>query len=420
MADAPDEQNNEPEATPGAADATPRRRIGFFSRLFADRGIDADAGQVLEEDEGALPRSMEDVPVLDGDAALEPEAPSRKGFFGRMFKRAGEGQPSDTPAQDKPAEPAAPRVSWIKRLAARLGRTRENLLARVKSALGLSGKLDEDTIEEIEAILLQSDVAMETTAKIIERMRAEVRRREKDVGPEVLLDVFKTAIRDPLENAAPGFQPRPKTDEPYVVMVVGVNGVGKTTTVAKMALRCTSAGLKTMLVAGDTFRAAAVEQLEIWAGRTGCEFMRAGHGSDPAALAYDAVARARAKGVDVVFFDTAGRLHTKTSLMDELGKVARVLDKQLPGAPHETLLVLDATTGQNAIQQVKLFSSAVKVTGLVMTKLDGTAKGGVLLSILDMFRIPITLIGVGEKADDLRDFDPDQFARALFGETGEE
>ena len=262
---------------------------------------------------------------------------------------------------------------------------------------------------------------METTHKIIGRMRMAMRSREKDGSKEatVILDVFKEAIQDLIIAGSTGFEPKRPEEGPYVVMIVGVNGVGKTTTIAKMAKRCTDAGLQTMLVAGDTVRAAAVEQLEEWSRRTGCEFVKAPAKSDAAALCFDAMNRAKARGMDVVFIDTAGRLHTKSTLMAELGKIERVIEKQLPGAPHETLLVLDATTGQNAIQQVKTFKEAVGVTGIVMTKLDGTAKGGILITLLDMFHIPVTLIGVGEQAEDLRDFDPVQFAHALFADEKE-
>jgi len=354
----------------------------------------------------------------------------KTGFFSRLFTLKHVEESGDEPAAEAPApeaeptideasapvEAPAPKVSWMSRLRERLGRTRRSLMGSIRSIAGMSGRLDEETLEEIEAALIQGDVSMETTTKIVDRMRREARRRGEDLGAEGILSLFRDAVQDILVNAAPGFDPKSTNGQPYIVVVVGVNGVGKTTTIAKMAQRCTRAGLKTMLVAGDTFRAAAVEQLEVWAGRTGCDFVRAPHGSDTAALCYDALRRAHSRHIDVVFIDTAGRLQTKSTLMAELGKIERVIARQQPGAPHETLLVLDATTGQNAHQQVKIFSETIKLTGLVMTKLDGTAKGGVLLSILDRFHIPITLIGVGEGVDDLRDFDPEQFSAALFEE----
>ncbi|MBX3730317.1 MAG: signal recognition particle-docking protein FtsY [Candidatus Sumerlaeia bacterium] len=383
-----------------------KRKPGFFSRLFTVTHTEAPAEPDAVGD---------DVPEA---STPEPEEPVKgPGVFGRIFgkKEKAPAEPTE-PAASAPPEDAPARKGWIQRLTEKLGKTRRGLVDSVRSILGMSGRLDEETIEELEAALLQGDVSAETTEKILRRMKAEAKGREGELDSAALLEVFRDSVRDILANSAPGFEPVPPGDGPYVVMVVGVNGVGKTTTIAKMAKRCTSAGLRTMLVAGDTFRAAAVEQLEIWAKRTGCDFVRAPHGSDAAALCFDALQQARARETQVVFIDTAGRLHTKSTLMDELSKIQRIVARQMPGAPHEILLVLDATTGQNALQQVKTFSSCVPVTGLILTKLDGTAKGGILLSILDQFRIPITLIGVGESADDLRDFDPDQFAKALFGE----
>lgn len=405
---------------------TERKKPGFFSRLWSV----TDAPPEAPEEEKA-PAESEDAPdVLESSADAEEIAAAsgeeRRGFsrwFRRKEKPAGEAAEGEPAEDERPAEDIVgePRKGWIARLTERLGKTRQNLVGSIRSILGMSGKLDDETIEEIEAVLIQSDVSVETAQKIIGRMKAETKKSKGELGPEGLLEVFKHAVTDILENSAPGFEPKPpEAGAPYVVLVVGVNGVGKTTTIAKMAKRCTDRGLRTMLVAGDTFRAAAVEQLEIWANRTGCEFAKGAHGSDPAALCYDALQRARARQCQVVFIDTAGRLHTKSTLMEELGKIERVIRKQIPDAPHETLLVLDATTGQNAIQQTRIFSAAVRVTGLVMTKLDGTARGGVLLSVLDMFRIPITLIGVGESAEDLRDFDPAQYTTALFGEREEE
>lgn len=397
------EQPQQAEAPKSTAER--KRKVGFFSRIF-------DVHDVAEAVQEATDQAEIDRALLEGDREEtdggEPEE-EKRGWFGRRKKK-------ETLAEGEEA-PAAPKQSWIKRLRERLSKTRRSLFDNIKAIIGLSGKLDEDTVEEIEAALLQSDVSMETTLKIVERMKAEARQRDKDLGPDGLLDVFRSAVQDILENAAPGFDPiKPGSGDPYVVMVVGVNGAGKTTTIGKMAKRCTDAGLKTMLVAGDTFRAAAVEQLEIWAQRTGAEFVRGAHGSDPAALCYDAMQKAKAHGIDVVFVDTAGRLQNKSALMEELAKMSRVIGKHIHRAPHETLLVLDATTGQNAHQQVKVFAERVKVTGLIMTKLDGTAKGGVLLSILDSYHIPITLIGVGERVEDLRDFDAEEFSRALLGE----
>lgn len=379
------EPTSSPE--PEAPETEPqKRKPGFFSGLFS----------VTETTE----------PL---EAPAEVEAEESKGRFGGFFGKK---------KKDKDAD--EPKKGWFQRLVDRLTKTRQGLIDSVRQILGFSGKLDEETIEELEAILLQSDVSIETTNRIVERMQEELKKQGSEGDSDELLNLFREAVKDILENSAPGFTPVKPENGPYVVMVVGVNGVGKTTTVGKMAKRCSDAGLKTMLVAADTFRAAAVEQLEVWADRANCDFMKGEANSDAAALCFDAMQAATARGHQVVFIDTAGRLHTKSGLMDELGKIERVIKKQMPDAPHETLLVIDATTGQNAIQQTQKFSETVDVSGLIMTKLDGTAKGGVLLSVLDMFKIPITLIGVGEGADDLRDFDPELYGRALFGEEGAE
>lgn len=381
----------------------PKRKPGFFTNLFNITNTE----------------DPEEKPPVEEEPATKKED---GGFFGNLFKTKTKEEEVQHAALDKAATAAAERAfggkkSFFQRLRERLSFTRRSLFDGIRAALGLSGKLDEETIEEIEAILLQSDVSMETTLKIVGKMQKEATKRGDDMSQEEMLQLFRDAVREILEQAAPGFNPKPpRSGDPYVVMMVGVNGVGKTTTVAKMAKRCTDAGLKTMLVAGDTFRAAAVEQLELWSQRIGCDFMKAEQNSDAAALCYNALQKAKANGTQVVFIDTAGRLHTKTSLMEELVKVDRVIKKIVPEAPHETLLVIDATTGQNALSQVKTFSERIPVSGLVMTKLDGTAKGGILLSILDQYKIPITLIGVGEAAEDLRDFDPEQYAAALFGE----
>jgi fused signal recognition particle receptor len=409
---------------------------GFFSRLFTQKHVEAaeeKAAASLDEiaippDEAeTIPAAAEVAPMAPSTDA--PEEPQKKkrfgwGWFGGEKKVEPAATEPPTPEEPEEAEiveaaastPSdAPRKSWFERLRERLRRSSGNFIHAVRAAFGLSGRLDEETVERLEEILIAADVGMETALKIVKKLEARAK-AEKAEGAERLMQLFKEVLTDVFEGTAKPFAPQP-TDGPYVVMVVGVNGVGKTTTIGKMAKRCTDAGLKVMLVAGDTFRAAAVEQLEIWAKRTGSEFLRAKHGADPSGLAFDALTQAKAHGVDVVFVDTAGRLQTKTSLMEELGKVARVCTKVLPDAPHETLLVIDATTGQNAVNQVAAFSKAVKISGLVMTKLDGTAKGGVLITIRDQFDIPVTLIGVGEGVDDLRDFDPAQFASALFGES---
>ncbi len=291
-----------------------------------------------------------------------------------------------------------------------LSRTKEQLTRRLDSLLSRTTGFDDDFWEEMEEILIMSDVGFNTTLKLVERMR--LRTREDNIASS---DAFKEAFKEEMASLIPKLPKRIKPVPPEVVLMLGVNGVGKTTTIAKLAYRAKMQGKKVMLAAGDTFRAAAIEQLEIWAHRIGCDFYAKDAKSDPAAVAYEALREARARGCDVLFVDTAGRLHTKINLMEELKKIKRVLSKQHPGSPHRTVLVLDATTGQNALSQVKLFNESVGVDEIVLTKLDGTAKGGVILGISVEHNIPITYVGLGERMEDLRPFDPHRFAEALLG-----
>ncbi len=296
-------------------------------------------------------------------------------------------------------------------LSDRIRKTKEEIVGQIRAAAKAAGKVDENLIEKIEEILIRADLGAETTFKIVEEMR-EFEARGASVDD--LLQSFKQQLHRIVGRGERSLCRIGR--KPYVLLVVGVNGVGKTTTIGKLAAEYRAAGLKTMIVAGDTFRAAAIDQLQIWADRTASDFVSKGMGADPAGVAFDAVTKARAEGYDVVLIDTAGRLHTKSNLMEELKKIYRVTDRVLPGAPHETLLVLDATTGQNAISQAKVFTEAIDVTGIVMTKLDGTAKGGVLIGIRNLFEVPVVKIGVGENVDDLRDFNPGEFVEALFAE----
>lgn len=316
-------------------------------------------------------------------------------------------------SSQSPTELQEKKGLW-QRLKERLIKTKEGLVGKIRQVVTLRGKFDKELLEEVESILLQADVGVETTRKIIEGVRTEHNRKElKDA--EGILQAFKDKIYLILKQREGAIDLEP-TFKPYVILVVGVNGVGKTTTIAKLAQKYKERNKKVMLVAGDTFRAAAIEQLEIWARRTGSDFIKQSMGSDAASVCYDALQAARARNTDLVIIDTAGRLHTKVNLMEELKKMVRVIKKLLPEAPQETLLVLDATTGQNAISQTKIFKAAVDVSGIVMTKLDGTAKGGILVAICDLFNIPVKLIGVGEQANDLRPFDAQEFVEALFTE----
>jgi len=302
---------------------------------------------------------------------------------------------------------------FFTRLKQRLAKTKDTIVGRIKRAIGLSGRLDDALIEQIEEILIQGDVGVETTTKIVEQLR-----QREDARKAENADQVTAVLKDILRNIVEHHERRLEigSERPYVILVAGVNGTGKTTTIAKMARRYRDQGLSTMLVAGDTFRAAAIEQLEIWAQRTGSDFVSQDMGSDAGSVCFDALQAARSRKTDVVLIDTAGRLHTKVNLMEELKKVVRVIRKVIPDAPHETILVLDATTGQNAISQTKIFGEAVPLTGIIMTKLDGTAKGGILIAIRDLFDVPVVMIGIGETQEDLRDFDPSEFVDALFEE----
>jgi fused signal recognition particle receptor len=308
------------------------------------------------------------------------------------------------------AEPEEKRRGFFKRLRENMSKTRQALAAEVTATL--FEDLDEETWERLEEALIMADVGATTTAKVVSQLEQEAEAGDLEGGEalsrrltELMADIARDSAHPPTIDLRP---------EPTVIMVCGVNGTGKTTTIGKLAHHLREQTGKTVLVgAADTFRAAAVEQLEEWAKRSGAEFVRGPEGSDPGAVAFEAVKRGRELGVDVVIVDTAGRLHTQDDLMAELAKVKRVIGKQLEDAPHETLLTVDATTGQNGLRQAKLFSETVPVDGIVLTKLDGTAKGGIALAIAGELGIPVKMIGIGEALEDLRPFDADDFARAL-------
>lgn len=303
------------------------------------------------------------------------------------------------------------KLSWFQRLRAGLSRTSSQLTSQI-SALFTKRKLDEDTLDELEDLLIQSDLGVETAMRITGALSSE--RYGKDVSGE---DVARIMAGEITKVLAPVAKPLELdlSHKPHVILVVGVNGTGKTTTIGKLAAKLSGSGLKVMLAAGDTFRAAAIEQLKIWADRTGSEFIGTKLGADAAGLAYDAYEQARARKSDVLIIDTAGRLQNKTELMDELEKIVRVLGKLDPDAPHTVLQTLDATTGQNAMNQVEIFRNVAGVSGLIMTKLDGTARGGILVAIAAKHQLPVYFIGVGEGVDDLEPFEAEDFARAIAG-----
>lgn len=323
-----------------------------------------------------------------GDAATEEKDPSvpeengqkenKKGFFGRLKER--------------------------------LTKTRETLISRVDHLVLGKKEIDGDLLDELEEILITSDLGVLTTQALIDSVQQKVKRKELN-NPEKLKETLQEEILRFLEvpKKIPDY-----SQKPFIILIIGVNGVGKTTTIGKLAQKFGEQGKKVLLVAGDTFRAAAGEQLEIWANRSGAEIIRQKEGSDPSAVVYDGVKAARSRGTDIVLIDTAGRLHTRVNLMEELKKTGRVIRKEIPEGPHQTWLILDATMGQNAISQARLFNEALEINGIILTKLDGTAKGGIIVGISNELKIPIEYIGIGEKADDLQPFNPEEFVRALF------
>ncbi len=300
-----------------------------------------------------------------------------------------------------------------------LEKTKQSFFSKIARTIVGKSKVDDEVLDNLEEILITSDVGVETTLKIIERIEERVA-KDKFLGTSELNRVLKEEIASLLSennsNDISGFTYAKQNGDPYVIMVVGVNGVGKTTTIGKLAHHLKDEGKKVVLGAADTFRAAAVDQLIIWANRVGVPIVQQGMGADPASVAFDALSSAKAQGADVVIIDTAGRLHNKVNLMNELSKIRRVMEKVIPGAPHEVLLVLDGSTGQNAFEQAKQFSAATNINALAITKLDGTAKGGVVIGISDQMKIPVKYIGVGEGINDLQLFNREEYVESLFSE----
>ena len=326
------------------------------------------------------------------------------GIFGKLF------------SSDKKADPR--RQEEARRvLNEGLEKSKTSFFGKIKRLVAARDTIDEDVLDELEMALISSDVGIDTTLKIIDRVKARVA-RDKYLGSDELDRILREEVAALLTENHSGSQidfsiERPD-GQPYVMMVVGVNGVGKTTTIGKLAAQFTRAGYKVVLGAADTFRAAAIDQLAVWAERAGVPMVRQQMGSDPASVAFDAVSSAKAQGADVVIIDTAGRLHNKVNLMAELSKIKRVMQKVIPDAPHEVLLVLDGSTGQNAFEQARQFSAATDITALAVTKLDGTAKGGVVIGISDQLKVPVKYIGVGEGIDHLQAFDRQAFVESFF------
>ena len=368
-------------------------------------GDEAAAEQPLA-DEADAPQPQQLEPSLS-DGADDPQAPDFE-VEETDAEQATAPDPPPSPLTETESSPEAEpeKAGYFKRLRKRLSKTRKSLSNGFDKIFAGKKKLDDEVLEQLEELLITSDIGVQTTMALIERLsKAKV----AEVGE--VKQILKDEILSILDSQPPA--PEETEDKPHVVLVIGVNGVGKTTTIGKLAASAKASGKKVLIGAADTFRAAAIEQLAIWAERADAEFVKHRANADPAAVAFDAVAAASARGCDLVLIDTAGRLHTQVNLMEELKKIKRTVSKQLEGAPHEILLVLDATTGQNALSQAKLFNDALDVTGLALTKLDGTAKGGIVISICSSLEIPLQYIGVGEKIDDLRPFDAEQFIDAL-------
>jgi len=395
---------------------------GFFKGLFKKLGmgseetqdqVDAEDAQSRVEGEPWKPVLSEEPwqPVLtEKPAPVEESIPA-------AITPPPVATPAPTtvairPAVEKPATTEnGGKLSFFERLKRGLSKTHESIVGRVDTLLLGKKQIDLDTLEELEEILITADLGVKTTVDLIKTLEQKLKRDELRDG-----DALKKALK---EEIAVRLQANAATldvsgKKPFVILVLGVNGVGKTTTIGKLAAKYAADGKKVLLAAGDTFRAAAAEQLELWSNRVGAEIVRHKEGADPSAVVFDACKAAVGRGSDVLIIDTAGRMHTKVNLMEEMKKIRRVISREIPDAPHETLLVLDAATGQNALSQAKLFKEAAFVTGVVLTKLDGSAKGGIVVAVSQEYALPIRFIGVGESVDDLREFDPVQFVEALF------
>ena len=376
------------------------------ARASRRRQIEASEPKSVSKSSGRVREWAQPEDEADGGADEKPSA-SKEAKPGR-----GEVLPFPTrapePAEEDKSALAAPDRTALKQ---GLARTRSGWVAKLGQILAGRKQLDPQVLEDLERVLLTADIGVKTANHLLEDLRASLSKQEL-TSEAALWRYLKQRTAEILTvDSVPFDTTRAK---PFVLLVIGVNGTGKTTTIGKLAAKFSGEGKKVLLAAGDTFRAAAVAQLEVWGGRTGCPVVKGKEGADPSSVLFEAVKRAQTESFDVVIADTAGRLHTKTDLMAELEKLGRVLAKAMPGAPHETWLVLDSTSGQNAIAQAQIFTQAMKVSGIVLTKLDGTAKGGVILGITDQLKIPVRFIGVGERVEDLRNFDVQEFVEALY------
>lgn len=378
------------------------------------RETDMEQEEELQDEEALFEEALTPALTPEPGAAEEPEPETSAAEAAEeedAWEEEEEAWDEEEGAQESAQEEGPPKRGFFRRLRQRLKGTRQKFVHRIDRLVLGKKVIDEDLLDELEEILITSDLGVKTTAMLLRKVADKVKRKELS-DPARLMEHIREEIRAVLSVEAPVLDYR--AHKPLVVMIVGVNGTGKTTTTGKLANQLKLQGLKPMLVAGDTFRAAAVEQLSIWGERVGVPVIKQKSGSDPSAVVFDALDAAVSRDIDVVLMDTAGRMHTKVNLMEELKKIHRVINKKMPDAPHEVFLVLDASTGQNALSQAKLFKEQIGLTGLILTKLDGTAKGGIIAAICDELQIPVRYIGIGESLDDLRPFDPEEFTNALF------
>ncbi|MGS0764189.1 signal recognition particle-docking protein FtsY [Syntrophomonas curvata] len=358
-------------------------------------------------------RAEEDTSPVDTSSADEEAAPDKKELSPPLLQERREQAGDETAPENYKAHKKKDQSGLFAKFKHGLSKTRNNISDKITTLVRSNKKLDEDFWEELEEVLIEADVGVATSVELVSRVRESARKKKISDSSEVMA-LIRDEVKTMLEahNSSLVMNSGGMT----VILVVGVNGAGKTTSIAKMAYRFKKENKKIVLAAGDTFRAAAIDQLQIWADRTGVEIIKHQEGSDPGAVVYDALNAARARKADVLIIDTAGRLHNKANLMKEIGKIRKIIEREIPEAPHEVLLVLDATTGQNAISQARIFEEATGVSGIILTKLDGTAKGGIVLAIAQELKLPVKLVGLGESMEDLRDFSAAIFTAALFEE----
>ncbi|MFN2354654.1 MAG: signal recognition particle-docking protein FtsY [Desulfopila sp.] len=387
----------------------------------ADSAVPADLPESSAE-AGTTSETTPNVRRSEAHGSKESSEPALQGSG--LFPESAEAAPASKrqhpPVTDQPSTGPKPQEpgssSLFKRLSDKLSRTRDTFVHQMDSLFLGKKVVDAELLDDLEELLITADIGVATATELLDHARRQVKRKELS-DPAALKMLIRDKLRSYIADTTEPAEIVMPDSGPFVIMVVGVNGVGKTTTIGKIAHKFLNSGQTVLLAAGDTFRAAAVSQLRIWGERSGIEVVDKGKGADPSSVAFDALTRAVAEDYDVVIVDTAGRLHTQKNLMEELKKIKRVMGKKLEGAPHEILLVLDATTGQNGLSQAKLFDEAVGITGLALTKLDGTAKGGIVANLSRDMKIPIRFIGIGEKLEDLRDFNADEFIEALFREN---